>query len=74
MTEKYKSIKILALETIKLMLIGISMVSLAIYLLLNVFLWLRDLLSLSAACLNIEDWERSLKINYFLNWDYISLL
>jgi hypothetical protein len=38
MTEKYKSIKILALETIKLMLIGISMVSLAIYLLLNVFL------------------------------------
>jgi len=74
MTEKYKSIKILALETIKLMLIGISMVSLAIYLLLNVFLWLRDLLSLSVACLNIEDWERSLKINYFLNWDYISLL
>ena len=38
MVEKYKSIKVLTLETIKLILIGISMISLAIYLLLNIFL------------------------------------
>ncbi len=38
MVEKYKSIKVLTLETIKLILIGASMVSLAIYLLLNIFL------------------------------------
>ena len=38
MVEKYKSIKVLALETIKLTLIGISMISFAIYLLLNIFL------------------------------------
>ena len=38
MVEKHKSIKVLTLETIKLILIGTSMVSLAIYLLLNIFL------------------------------------
>ena len=38
MVEKYKSIKVLTLETIKLILIGISMISLAIYLLLNIFI------------------------------------
>jgi hypothetical protein len=38
MVEKYKSIKVLTLETIKLILIGIAMISLAIYLLLNIFI------------------------------------
>ena len=38
MVEKYKSIKALTLETIKLILMGIAMISLAIYLLLNIFL------------------------------------
>ena len=37
MIEKYKSIKTLALETIKLILIGISMISFAIYILFNIF-------------------------------------
>ena len=38
MVEKYKSIKELTLETIKLILIGIAMISFAIYLLLNIFI------------------------------------
>ena len=38
MVEKYKSIKVLALETIKLILMGIAMIAFAIYLLLNIFL------------------------------------
>jgi|TARA_B110001450_G_C17438089_1_gene406751 hypothetical protein len=38
MVEKYKSIKVLTLETIKLILMGIAMISFAIYLLLNIFL------------------------------------